>query len=156
MCGNLLLRCLGCAAAYCEDCANFEGPDPLIVLPDQPPIPLQSVGYSLCRQAVYILCSSQCEKTASTTTFTGYSYAKGVRGPCKGYYGSPGPQSGKKKKLPSAFLEASPAPAPGLVSQLKKQKKTPVPAPTAEFVASHGGMLGASPDDEWDQAPGAR
>ena len=133
MCGNLLLRCLGCAAAYCEDCANFEGPDPLTVLPDQPPIPLQSVGYSLCRQAVYILCSMQCEKIASTTTFTGYSYAKGVKGPCKGLYSTP--QSGRKKKLSSASFSGTSAP----VQQPKKQKVSPEP------VAGYGGVLGVSP-----------
>ncbi|KNC76034.1 hypothetical protein SARC_11453, partial [Sphaeroforma arctica JP610] len=55
--GNLLIRCAGCANAYCEDCADW---DTLNVLTDQPPLLHQKLGFNLCRQAAYVHCSPAC------------------------------------------------------------------------------------------------
>jgi SWI/SNF-related matrix-associated actin-dependent regulator of chromatin subfamily A member 5 len=63
--GNLLLRCMSCPTTYCEDCADFEGN--MTIIPEQPPVLLQDLGFHQCNQAVYILCTQQCSKVFGET-----------------------------------------------------------------------------------------
>eukprot|EP00605_Chrysophyceae_sp_TOSAG23-4_P000663 GSChrysophyteH1.ASY1.ANO1.745.1 assembled CDS len=63
--GNLLLRCIGCPLAFCEDCADWDGQ--LNIVPEQPPHLLQKVGYTKCNQAVYCYCTSRCHLVSDET-----------------------------------------------------------------------------------------
>ena len=63
--GNLLLRCLGCPLAFCEDCADWDGQ--LNIVPEQPPHLLQKVGFWKCNQAVYCYCTNLCQQVSDET-----------------------------------------------------------------------------------------
>jgi hypothetical protein len=77
-CSNLLLRCVSCPNAYCEDCINF---DESIILPEQPPPEFKNLGFSRCAQAVYITCSEACAINYDSTVFTAFDYPPGGRAP---------------------------------------------------------------------------
>ena len=52
--GNLLVRCIGCPLAFCEDCADWDGQ--LAIVPEQPPHLLQKVGFTKCKQVRADVC----------------------------------------------------------------------------------------------------
>ena len=63
--GNLLVRCIGCPLAFCEDCADWDGA--LNIVPEQPPHLLQKVGFWKCNQAVYCYCTALCQQVSDET-----------------------------------------------------------------------------------------
>merc|ERR1712137_821497 len=63
--GGVLLRCYGCAHAYCEDCLNWKEEN-LYICDNQPPLMLKNLGFHICNQGYYIYCSKNCKENGKT------------------------------------------------------------------------------------------
>merc|ERR1712137_101768 len=63
--GGVLLRCYGCAHAYCEDCLDWKDKN-LYICDNQPPLMLKNLGFHICNQGYYIYCSKNCKENGKT------------------------------------------------------------------------------------------